>query len=51
MTRLDHELVLDYISSDDLVNHLEYLLKKRPEKNSELILNIIKKEFEREYYL
>ncbi|MBN1253054.1 MAG: hypothetical protein JXA16_13035 [Bacteroidales bacterium] len=50
-SKFNHELVLDYISSDDLVNHLEYLFSKKPERNSEMILDIIQNEFEREYYL
>lgn len=48
---LNNELVLDYISSDDLVDHLEYLFKKRPNQNSIAILDSIKDEFKREYYL
>lgn len=50
-SKFNNDLVLDYISSEDLVNHLEYLLEKKPEKNSEIILEVIKKEFEREYYI
>ena len=50
-SRFDNDLVLDHISSDDLVKHLEYLLEKRPDKNSELILKVIESEFIREYYL
>ena len=51
LSRLDNDLVLDHISSDDLIIHLEYLLDKRPEKNSKMIIDTMEKEFEREYYL
>lgn len=51
VSRFKNDLVLDHISSDDLVNHLEYLLEKRPDRNSDMILDVIKNEFEREYYL
>lgn len=47
----DNDLVLDHISSDDLVNHLEYLINKRPAKNLDLILDFIHDEYKREYYL
>ena len=47
----DDELVLDHISLDDLIEHLEYLLKKKPEQNSTMIIKEIISEFEREYYL
>jgi hypothetical protein len=50
-TKMDHELVSDYISADDLLNHLDYLFQKKPEINSLLILDSILKEFQREYYL
>ena len=50
-SRFNNDLVLDHINSEDLVNHFEYLLEKRPVKNSELILEVIKNEFMREYYL
>jgi hypothetical protein len=50
-TKMDNELVSDYISSDDLLNHLDYLFMKKPEVNSALILNIILTEFQREYYM
>lgn len=50
-SKMDNELVSDYISSDDLLNHLDYLFLKKPEVNSSLILNTILTEFKREYYL
>ena len=50
-SKMDNELVSDYISADDLLNHLDYLLMKKPEINSSLILNTILTEFQREYYL
>lgn len=49
--KFDHELVTDYISSVDLEKHLNYLLDKRPEVNSELVLDVLLNEFEREHYL
>jgi hypothetical protein len=50
-SKMDSELVSDYISGDDLLNHLDYLFLKKPEVNSSLILNTILTEFQREYYL
>lgn len=50
-TKMDNELVSDYISADDLLNHLDYLFLKKPEVNSSMILNTILTEFQREYYL
>lgn len=50
-SNFDNDLVLDFISSDDLKVHLNYLFEKKPKTNSKLILGIIKQEFEREYYL
>ena len=50
-SKMDNELVSDYISADDLLNHLDYLFLKKPEVNSSLILNTILTEFQREYYL
>jgi|JI7StandDraft_1071085.scaffolds.fasta_scaffold182409_1 hypothetical protein len=50
-SKMDNELVSDYISADDLLNHLEYLFLKKPEVNSSMILNTILTEFQREYYL
>jgi hypothetical protein len=47
----EDDLVLDYISSEDLMEHLDYLFKKKPEQNSKMIINEIITEFEREYYL
>lgn len=49
--QMDNELVTDYISADDLMNHLDYLLLKKPEFNSSLVFQIILQEFEREHYL
>lgn len=49
--KLDNELVSDFIDSNDLIEHLNYLLHKKPEINSNKILNTILKEFEREYYM
>ena len=49
-SKFDNDLVLDHVSGDDLKTHLNYLLDKKPLKNSLLILDIIKSEFEREYY-
>jgi hypothetical protein len=51
ISRMSHELVSDYIDSKDLVEHLNYLIVKKPERNSSLILDILLKEFEREYYI
>jgi len=50
-SKMDNELVSDYISADDLLNDLDYLFLKKPEINSSLILNTILTEFQREYYL
>ena len=50
-SKMDNELVSDYISSDDLLSHLDYLFLKKPEINSSLILDAILTEFQREYYL
>jgi hypothetical protein len=50
-SKMENELVSDFINSDDLIDHLEYLFKKKPEVNSLLILDTILREFEREYYL
>jgi hypothetical protein len=47
----EEDLVLDHISSDDLLAHLDYMFKKKPEQNSQMIINVIITEFEREYYL
>lgn len=47
----DDDLVLDHISSEDLLDHLDYLFKKRPEQNSKMVINEIITEFEREYYM
>jgi len=47
----EEDLVLDHISSDDLLDHLDYLFKKKPEQNSQMIINEIITEFEREYYI
>lgn len=47
----DDALVLDHISSEDLIEHLDYLFKKKPEQNSVMIINEIITEFEREYYI
>lgn len=47
----DDELVLDYISVEDLIDHLEYLFKKKTEQNSTEIINTIINEFKREYYI
>lgn len=47
----EDELVLDYINSEDLIEHLEYLFKKKPEQNSKEIVNTIISEFKREYYI
>ncbi len=50
-SKMDNELVSDYISADDLLSHLDYLFQKKPEINSSLILDSILTEFHREYYL
>ena len=50
-SKMDNELVSDYISSEDLITHLDYLLSKKPDVNSGLILDVILEEFEREHYL
>jgi len=49
--KMEHELVSDYISGDDLLEHLDYMLKKKPSQNSSLVLEFLLKEFEREYYM
>ncbi len=51
LKNMEHELVSDYIGADDLEAHLDYLLSKRPERNSDLVLDVILSEFEREHYL
>jgi len=50
-SKMENELVSDYINSADLLNHLDYLMKKKPDANSLLIIDNILKEFQREYYL
>ena len=50
-SKLDNKLVSDYISADDLKDHLEYLFLKKPEVNAKIILEIILLEFNREYYM
>ncbi len=50
-SKMENELVSDYISSDDLLTHLNYLFLKKPEANSLFILDTIMTEFQREYYL
>jgi hypothetical protein len=50
-SNFDSELVTDYISKNDLLNHLEYMCQKNPDRNTKLILDVITFEFEREYYL
>lgn len=50
-SKMENELVSDYINSTDLLNHLDYLMKKKPDTNSLLIIDNILKEFQREYYL
>lgn len=47
----DDDLVLDHLSSEDLIDHLDYLFKKKPERNSKMIIKEIITEFEREYYM
>lgn len=49
--KLKNELVSDYIDSDDLKSHLDYMFEKNADKNSLLILETILSEFQREYYL
>ena len=51
VSKMEHELVSDYIDSSDLIGHLNYMLEKKPEQNSDLILKILLSEFEREYYM
>lgn len=51
INNFNDDLVLDYISTEDLLDHLEYLFKKKPEQNAKYIINEIIFEFEREYYL
>jgi len=48
---MENELISDYINLLDLLSHLDYLLIKKPEANSLLIIDTILKEFQREYYL
>lgn len=50
LERMQNDLVSDYISSDDLLNHLEYLLNKKPEVNASTIVQVMLNEFEREYH-
>lgn len=47
----EDNLVLDYISSEDLMDHLDYLFTKKPEQNSKMIIKVIIGEFQREYYM
>ena len=49
--KMEDDLVSDYISADDLKNHLDYMLSKKPEANSTMVLDVILEEFEREHYL
>lgn len=51
ITKFEHELIIDYIGPEDLLSHIDYLLKKNAERNSLLILDAMEKEFEREYYI
>jgi hypothetical protein len=50
-SKMDNDLISDYITVKDLENHLDYLISKRPEINSGLILGVILDEFKREHYL
>ena len=50
-SKMENDLISDYINADDLLNHLDYLIQKKPEINSSLILDAILTEFHREYYL
>lgn len=49
LENFDNDLILDHINVNDLKDHLDYLLNKRPDKNSLMILDIIEQEFKREY--
>jgi len=49
--QFNDDLILDYISIDDLIEHLDYLFKKKPEQNSRSIIHELIFEFEREYHL
>ncbi|SFH39317.1 hypothetical protein SAMN05660649_05035 [Desulfotomaculum arcticum] len=48
--KLKHELVLDYISIEELLNFLEYMVRKNAERNIRDILEVMLHEFQREYY-
>lgn len=50
-SKMENELISDYIDLADLLSHLDYLMNKKPEANSLLIIDTILKEFQREYYL
>ncbi len=50
-SKMDNDLVSDYISPADLENHLSYLLTKQPVRNSQLIIDVILQEFKREHYV
>lgn len=49
-TNFDHDLVLDYISVDDLTQHLDYLKSKNSERNFTTLIKTIRDEFRREFY-
>lgn len=49
-SKMKDNLVLDYINSEDLLNHLDYLFDKKPEANSAMIIDTIIAEFKREFY-
>lgn len=47
---LKHKLVIDYINTDDLLHHLDYMIMKSPVVNTNKVLDVILSEFEREFY-
>jgi hypothetical protein len=46
----DNDLVLDYIDTDDLLGHLNYLTTKKPQVNTNKIIDVILYEFQREFH-
>jgi hypothetical protein len=47
----NYEIILDYISTTELTNFLEYLIKKHPRRNLDAVIETMLSEFQREYYV
>lgn len=47
---LNHELVINHIGKDELISFLDYLVSKNANRFLPLILNVMKTEFQREFY-